>query len=100
MNALGPSLAPYVRSSRSLKGLITPVAHWYANLMGYRRMGLKYDDLRTYLSPFFSVFVVRATSDAGNVFFFLKKWKSYLKYRGYVRARFGRLTGSRRPWAS
>ncbi|KAG9318398.1 cytochrome b-c1 complex subunit 7 [Chiua virens] len=48
MNALGPSLAPYVRSSRSLKGLVTPIAHWYADLMGYRRMGLKYDDLRTY----------------------------------------------------
>jgi len=46
MNALGPSLAPYVRSSRSLKKLVTPVAHWYADLMGYRRMGLKYDDLR------------------------------------------------------
>lgn len=49
MNALGPSLAPYVRSSRSLKKLVTPVAHWYADLMGYRKMGLKYDDLRTYL---------------------------------------------------
>jgi hypothetical protein len=46
MNALGPSLAPYVRSSRSLKKLVTPVALWYADLMGYRRMGLKYDDLR------------------------------------------------------
>lgn len=46
MNALGPSLAPYIRSSRSLKKLVTPVAHWYADLMGYRRMGLKYDDLR------------------------------------------------------
>ncbi|KIJ69498.1 hypothetical protein HYDPIDRAFT_172879 [Hydnomerulius pinastri MD-312] len=46
MNALGPSLAPYIRSSRSLKGLVTPVAHWYADLMGYRKMGLKYDDLQ------------------------------------------------------
>lgn len=77
MNALGPSLAPYVRSSRSLKKLVTPVAHWYANLMGYRRMGLKYDDLRAsfilapaYRSPFF--------------LFEKQKWKSCLKYRGYV----------------
>ncbi|KAF8136275.1 cytochrome b-c1 complex subunit 7, partial [Boletus edulis] len=46
MNALGPSLAPYVRSSRSLKKFVTPIAHWYAGLMGYRRMGLKYDDLQ------------------------------------------------------
>ncbi|KAG6376074.1 cytochrome b-c1 complex subunit 7 [Boletus reticuloceps] len=46
MNALGPSLAPYVRSSRSLKTFVTPIAHWYAGLMGYRRMGLKYDDLQ------------------------------------------------------
>ncbi|KIK91434.1 hypothetical protein PAXRUDRAFT_27045 [Paxillus rubicundulus Ve08.2h10] len=46
MNALGPSLAPYIRSSRSLKQLVTPVAYWYADLMGYRQMGLKYDDLQ------------------------------------------------------
>lgn len=46
MNVLGPSLAPYIRSSRTLKKYVTPVAHWYANLMGYRKMGLKYDDLR------------------------------------------------------
>ncbi|KAI6028319.1 cytochrome b-c1 complex subunit 7 [Pisolithus orientalis] len=46
MNALGPSLAPYIRSSRTLKKWVTPVAQWYANLMGYRQMGLKYDDLQ------------------------------------------------------
>jgi ubiquinol-cytochrome c reductase subunit 7 len=49
MNVLGPSLAPYIRSSRTLKKYVTPVAHWYADLMGYRKMGLKYDDLRTCL---------------------------------------------------
>lgn len=46
MNALGPSLAPYVRSSRTLKKWVAPLAQWYANLMGYRKMGLKYDDLQ------------------------------------------------------
>ncbi|KAG6334000.1 hypothetical protein ID866_5083 [Astraeus odoratus] len=46
MNALGPSLAPYIRSSRTLKKWVTPVAQWYADLMGHRRMGLKYDDLQ------------------------------------------------------
>ncbi|KAI6038991.1 cytochrome b-c1 complex subunit 7 [Pisolithus marmoratus] len=40
MNALGPSLAPYIQMG--------PLQwqQWYANLMGYRRMGLKYDDLQ------------------------------------------------------
>ncbi|KIK31309.1 hypothetical protein PISMIDRAFT_670352 [Pisolithus microcarpus 441] len=46
MNALGPSLAPHIRSSRTLKKWVAPVAQWYANLMGYRQMGLKYDDLQ------------------------------------------------------
>ncbi|KAH7915988.1 cytochrome b-c1 complex subunit 7 [Hygrophoropsis aurantiaca] len=46
MNALGPSLAPYIRSSRTLKKWVKPVAVWYTDLMGYRSMGLKYDDLQ------------------------------------------------------
>ncbi|KAI6006035.1 cytochrome b-c1 complex subunit 7 [Pisolithus albus] len=46
MNALGPSLAPHIRSSRTLKKWVAPLAQWYANLMGYRQMGLKYDDLQ------------------------------------------------------
>jgi hypothetical protein len=45
---LGPSLAPYVRSSRTLSKWLKPVASWYANLSGYRRVGLVYDDLRAY----------------------------------------------------
>ena len=49
---LGPSLAPYVRSSRTLSKWLKPVANWYANLSGYRRVGLVYDDLRAYpISP-------------------------------------------------
>ncbi|KDQ59478.1 hypothetical protein JAAARDRAFT_33049 [Jaapia argillacea MUCL 33604] len=42
---LGYSLAPTVRSSRTLHKYLKPVADWYANLAGYRKMGLKYDDL-------------------------------------------------------
>ncbi|KAF8270347.1 cytochrome b-c1 complex subunit 7 [Lactarius quietus] len=42
---LGLSLAPYVRSSRTLSKWLKPVATWYANLSGYRRVGLVYDDL-------------------------------------------------------
>ncbi|KAF9232142.1 cytochrome b-c1 complex subunit 7, partial [Melanogaster broomeanus] len=37
-------------SSRTLKPLVTPIALWYADLMGYRQMGLKYDDLQ-YFRP-------------------------------------------------
>jgi ubiquinol-cytochrome c reductase subunit 7 len=42
---LGLSAANYIQSSRSLARWLTPIAHWYTNLMGYRQYGLKYDDL-------------------------------------------------------
>jgi Ubiquinol-cytochrome C reductase complex 14kD subunit len=48
---LGISLAPYVRSSRTLSAWFKPIANWYANLSGYRKMGLVYDDLRASLNP-------------------------------------------------
>ena len=43
---LGLSLAPYVRSSRTLSKWLQPIANWYADLSGYRKVGLLYDDLR------------------------------------------------------
>ena len=42
---LGPSLAPYINSSRSLQRWVKPIATWYADSMGYRKYGFKYDDL-------------------------------------------------------
>jgi len=42
---LGPSLAGYIRSSRSLSRWLKPVSIWYSGLAGYRKFGLKYDDL-------------------------------------------------------
>ncbi|PFH52358.1 hypothetical protein AMATHDRAFT_140070 [Amanita thiersii Skay4041] len=42
---LGPSLAPYIKPSRSLYKWIKPIADWYANAAGYRKYGFKYDDL-------------------------------------------------------
>ncbi|KDQ14485.1 hypothetical protein BOTBODRAFT_32617 [Botryobasidium botryosum FD-172 SS1] len=42
---LGLSLAPQIRASRSLYKFFLPIAQSYANIAGYRRMGLKYDDL-------------------------------------------------------
>ncbi|KAL0947163.1 hypothetical protein HGRIS_013290 [Hohenbuehelia grisea] len=42
---LGFSLAPYIKSSRTLSGWFKPFAAWYAQAAGYRQFGLKYDDL-------------------------------------------------------
>jgi len=42
---LSISLAPYIRSSKTLLGLIQPIATWYANTAGYRKYGFRYDDL-------------------------------------------------------
>ncbi|KAI0781171.1 ubiquinol-cytochrome-c reductase complex subunit 6 [Trametes elegans] len=42
---LGPSLAPAIRRSRTLYQFLKPVSDWYANVSGYRKVGLKYDDL-------------------------------------------------------
>ncbi|KAL7283199.1 ubiquinol-cytochrome-c reductase complex subunit 6 [Trametes coccinea BRFM310] len=42
---LGPSLAPAIRRNRSLLQWIKPIANWYADVSGYRKVGLKYDDL-------------------------------------------------------
>lgn len=45
---LGPSLAPAIRANRGLYKWIKPIATWYADLSGHRRLGLKYDDLRAW----------------------------------------------------
>jgi hypothetical protein len=45
LGPLGPSFAAQIRSSKSLHAWLKPVATWYANVAGYRQMGLKYDDL-------------------------------------------------------
>ncbi|KAI0928300.1 hypothetical protein AcW1_005584 [Taiwanofungus camphoratus] len=42
---LGFSLAPAIRKSRTLYRWIKPVADWYADAAGYRKVGYKYDDL-------------------------------------------------------
>ncbi|KAH7096811.1 14 kDa subunit of cytochrome bd ubiquinol oxidase [Auriculariales sp. MPI-PUGE-AT-0066] len=43
--ASGLSLANFVRSRPALLKMIQPVANWYANTAGWRRMGLRHDDL-------------------------------------------------------
>ena len=43
---LGPTLAPQIRSSKTIYRWFKPFADWYAQISGYRQMGLKYDDLR------------------------------------------------------
>ena len=52
---LGISFAPQVQKSRTLYRWFKPFADWYAQIAGYRQMGLKYDDLRESL-----VFLCRA----------------------------------------
>ncbi|KAF7777501.1 hypothetical protein Agabi119p4_3573 [Agaricus bisporus var. burnettii] len=42
---MGVSLAPYIRSSKTLMNWVKPLANWYANVAGYRKYGFKYDDL-------------------------------------------------------
>lgn len=45
---LGLSFAPQVQKSRTLHRYFKPFADWYAQIAGYRQMGLKYDDLREF----------------------------------------------------
>lgn len=82
---LGPSLAGYIRSSKSLTNWLKPVSFWYANLAGYRKIGLKYDDLRTsafhfplvqFVDSFFSLgfAVVEERDDVQKVRSRLKIW--------------------------
>ncbi|KAJ5542137.1 hypothetical protein N7535_004560 [Penicillium sp. DV-2018c] len=40
-----PSLASYIVKRPWLKRWMTPLAHWYTDAAGYRRLGLKFDDL-------------------------------------------------------
>ncbi|CAG8729047.1 20852_t:CDS:2 [Dentiscutata erythropus] len=40
-----PTLYNTVKNSRFLYGLLKPVASFYANIAGYRQLGLRYDDI-------------------------------------------------------
>ncbi|KAE9377855.1 14 kDa subunit of cytochrome bd ubiquinol oxidase [Stipitochalara longipes BDJ] len=40
-----PSLASYIVKRPWLKRWMTPLANWYANAAGYRKLGLRADDL-------------------------------------------------------
>ncbi|KIW52607.1 hypothetical protein PV05_08237 [Exophiala xenobiotica] len=40
-----PSLAPYILRRPWLKRWMMPLANWYAEAAGYRRLGLRADDL-------------------------------------------------------
>ncbi|KAK4448268.1 cytochrome b-c1 complex subunit 7 [Podospora aff. communis PSN243] len=40
-----PSLAPFIIARPWLKSLVMPLANWYGNAAGYRKMGLRADDL-------------------------------------------------------
>ncbi|KAJ9297895.1 hypothetical protein DTO271G3_4116 [Paecilomyces variotii] len=40
-----PSLANYIVKRPALTRFLMPIAEWYTNAAGYRRLGLKFDDL-------------------------------------------------------
>ncbi|GAD95584.1 cytochrome b-c1 complex subunit 7 [Paecilomyces variotii No. 5] len=40
-----PSLANYIVKRPALTRFLMPIAEWYTNASGYRRLGLRYDDL-------------------------------------------------------
>ncbi|KAI1140431.1 putative ubiquinol--cytochrome-c reductase [Hypoxylon sp. FL0543] len=40
-----PTLAPFVLKRPWLRKLLQPVANWYTNAAGYRKLGLRADDL-------------------------------------------------------
>ncbi|KAI0721537.1 cytochrome b-c1 complex subunit 7 [Cerioporus squamosus] len=42
---LGVSVASTIRRNRTLYAWVKPIADWYANAAGHRKVGLKYDDL-------------------------------------------------------
>jgi ubiquinol-cytochrome c reductase subunit 7 len=45
MSALGTSLVQQIRANKPLYRFLKPIATWYADLAGYRKFGLRYDDL-------------------------------------------------------
>ena len=44
---LGVSFASTIRRNRTIYRWFKPLSDWYANVAGHRKVGLKYDDLRT-----------------------------------------------------
>ncbi|PQE26993.1 ubiquinol-cytochrome c reductase complex 14 kDa protein [Rutstroemia sp. NJR-2017a BVV2] len=40
-----PSLTPFIKKTPWLHKMLKPVAHWYINAAGYRKLGLRADDL-------------------------------------------------------
>ena len=76
---LSTSLAPQVKSSRTLLKWITPIANWYANASGYRKYGFKYDDLRLFFS--------RVTQLSCSSTYHMQFVKKILKYKEYAHLR-------------
>lgn len=48
---LGISFAPYIMKNKGLHNFVKPLANAFINASGYRKVGLRYDDLREYLHP-------------------------------------------------
>ena len=76
---LGITLAPYFYSRPALLKALTPFAQAYVNWSGYRKIGLRYDDLRTHVSRIYSMILI-----ARAVPFTLQSSKSVQTFRRCV----------------
>ena len=76
---LGITLAPYIYRRPALLKALTPFAQAYINWSGYRKIGLRYDDLRTHVSRTYSIVLI-----ARAVPFTLQSLKSVQMFRRCV----------------
>jgi hypothetical protein len=76
---LGITLAPYIYRRPALLKALTPLAQAYINWSGYRKIGLRYDDLRKHGPPTDTIGLI-----AHNVPCTLQSLKSAQTFRGCV----------------
>lgn len=76
---LGFTLAPYIYRSPTLFKALTPFAQAYVNWSGYRKIGLRYDDLRKHVPRTYSMVLIAEIAP-----FALQLLKSVQTFRRYV----------------
>jgi hypothetical protein len=76
---LGITLAPYIYRKPALLKALTPFAQAYINWSGYRKVGLRYDDLRKHTPLTENIVLIAHTAS-----FILQSLKSVQTFRGCV----------------
>lgn len=76
---LGITLAPYIYRKPALLKALSPFAQAYVNWSGYRKIGLRYDDLRKHV-PLIEIIVLIAHTSL----FILQLLKSVQTFRRCV----------------